>query len=41
MDKDMLISKSDGEWEMSNPNYFGFLLEVELNYQKIMRQDKA
>lgn len=41
MDKDMLISKSDGELEISTPHYFSFLLEVRLNYQKIMWQDKA
>ena len=41
MDKDMLISKSDGELEISTPNSFSFLLEVKLNYQKIMWQDKA
>lgn len=41
MDKDMLISKRVGKLEISTSSYFSFLLEVELNYQKIMWQVKA
>lgn len=41
MDKVMLISESDMKLKESTSNYFSFLLEVELSYQKIMRQDKG